>query len=165
MAADNSFDIVSTVDFQEVRNAVDQAAREITSRYDLKKAQAGVALEGEEIHLRANDDFNVSQALEVVKSKLVRRKIHLKSCRFGEVEPAAGGTARQTVTFQQGIPTETSKKIVAEIKRLKLKVQASIQGDSLRISGKKRDQLQEVIAHLKEMDLDVPLNFTNYRSS
>ncbi|MEM7479944.1 MAG: YajQ family cyclic di-GMP-binding protein [Acidobacteriota bacterium] len=165
MAADNSFDIVSNVDFQEVKNAVDQAAREVTSRYDLKKANATVTLEGEEVTVTADDDFNVSQALEVLKGKLVRRGVQLKSCRYGEVEPAAGGRARQKVTFQQGIPQETAKKIVAEIKRQKLKVQASIQGDTVRVSGKKRDELQNVIAHLKGLDLDVPLTFTNYRGS
>jgi len=164
MAAE-SFDIVSTVDFQEVRNAVQQAAREVANRYDLKKAQATIELDGEEIVVEAADDFNVGQALEVLKTKLVRRGVDLKSCRFGEVKPAAGARARQRISFQQGIPQETAKKIVAEVKRLKLKVQTAIQGDSLRVSGKKRDELQAVIAHLKGLDLDLPLTFTNYRSS
>lgn len=162
--AENSFDIVSNVDLQEVRNAVQQASREVATRYDLKKADARIEQEGEEIVLEAADEFNVGQAMEVLKSKLVRRGVDLKSCRFGKVEPASGGRARQRVSFQQGIPQETARKIVAEVKRRKLKVQVAIQGDQLRVSGKKRDDLQEVIAHLKSLDLDVPLSFTNYRS-
>lgn len=163
--AENSFDIVSNVDLQEVRNAVQQASREVVTRYDLKKADARIDLEGEEIVVEAADEFNVGQAREVLESKLVRRGVDLKSCRFGKVEPASGGRARQRVTFQQGIPQETAKKIVAEVKRRKLKVQVAIQGDQLRVSGKKRDDLQEVIAHLKSLDLDVPLTYTNYRST
>jgi cyclic-di-GMP-binding protein len=163
--AENSFDIVSTVDFQEVKNAVAQADKEIATRYDLKKAAAELKLEKEEIVLEASDEFNLGQALEVVKTKLVRRGIDLKSARWGKVEAASGGRARQKITFQQGIPIETAKKIVAEIKSLKMKVQGAIQGDTVRISGKNRDDLQTVIAKLKSLDLDVPLSFTNYRST
>ncbi|HYH45504.1 MAG TPA: YajQ family cyclic di-GMP-binding protein [Thermoanaerobaculia bacterium] len=164
MAAENSFDIVSTVDLQEVRNAVSQAEKEIGNRYDLKKAAAEVALEGEEILAGAADEFSLDQALEVLKTKLVRRNVHLKSLRFGKIEPASGSRVRQRITLQQGIPIETAKKIVAEIKAKKIKVQAAIQGDTVRVSGKKRDDLQEVIALLKTLDLDVPLTFSNYRS-
>lgn len=163
--AENSFDIVSMVDPQEVKNAVQQAAREVANRYDLKKADAKIEQQDEEIVVEAADEFNVGQSLEVVKGKLVRRGVDLKSCRLGKVEPAAGGRARQRITFQQGIPQETAKRIVAEIKRQKIKVQASIQGDQVRVAGKKRDDLQAVIAHLKSLDLDVPLTFTNYRST
>jgi uncharacterized protein YajQ (UPF0234 family) len=165
MAAENSFDIVSTVDLQEVRNAVNQAEKEISTRYDLKKAAADLRLEGEEISLEAADDFSLSQALEVLKTKLVKREVNLKSLRYGKVEPASGGRARQKITLQQGIPQETAKKLVAEIKAKKLKVQAAIQGDTVRVSGKNRDDLQTVIATLKAMDLDLPLTFTNYRST
>lgn len=165
MAAENSFDIVSTVDFQEVRNAVGQAEKEIANRYDLKKSGAELALEGEEIVLGAADEYSLGQALEVVKTKLVRRNVNLKSLRYGKIEPASGGRVRQKITLQQGIPQETAKKLVAEIKTRKLKVQAAIQGDTVRVSGKNRDDLQTVIAALKEMDLDVPLTFTNYRST
>jgi cyclic-di-GMP-binding protein len=160
-----SFDIVSTVDMQEVRNAVNQAEKEIVTRYDLKKAAVSLSLEGEETVLEAADEFSLGQANEVLKTKLVRRGINLKSLRYGKVEPASGGRARQKMTLQQGIPTETAKKIVAEIKTKKLKVQAAIQGDTVRVSGKNRDDLQTVIAALKALDLDVPLTFTNYRSS
>ena len=164
MAAENSFDIVSTVDFQEIRNAVQQAEKEIITRYDLKKAAAELRLDGEEITLEAADDFSLGQALEVLQTKLVRRNVNLKSARYGKIEPASGGRARQKITFQQGIPQDTAKKLVAEIKTRKLKVQASIQGDTVRVSGKNRDDLQTVIALLKTLDLDVPLTFTNYRS-
>lgn len=164
MAAENSFDVVSNVDLQEVRNAVNQADKEIVNRYDLKKAAVSLRLEGEEITLEAADEYSLNQALEVLKSKMVRRDVQLKSLRYGKVEPASGGRARQKITLQQGIPTETAKKLVAEIKQRKLKVQAAIQGDTVRVSGKNRDDLQTVIAALKALDLDVPLTFTNYRS-
>ena len=164
MAAENSFDIVSTVDLQEVRNAVQQADKEIGQRYDLKKAAAELRLEGEEIAMEAADDYTLQQCVDVLQSKLVKRGVNLKSLRYGKVEPASHSRARQRITLQQGIPTETAKKIVAEIKTKKLKVQAAIQGDSVRVSGKNRDDLQTVIAALKALDLDVPLNFTNYRS-
>ncbi|HEY8020281.1 MAG TPA: YajQ family cyclic di-GMP-binding protein [Thermoanaerobaculia bacterium] len=165
MANENSFDIVSNVDLQEVRNAVSQAGKEIVNRYDLKKAGAEIELEGEEMVLGAADEFSLGQALEVVKGKLVRRGVNLKSLRYGKVEPASGGRARQRITLQQGIPIETAKKVVAEIKARKLKVQAAIQGDTVRVSGKNRDDLQAVIAALKLLELDVPLTFTNYRST
>jgi uncharacterized protein YajQ (UPF0234 family) len=164
-AAENSFDIVSTVDLQEVRNAVNQADKEIANRYDLKKAAADLRLEGEEISLEAADEFSLNQALEVLKTKLVKREVNLKSLRYGKIEPAGGGRARQKITLQQGIPQETAKKLVAEIKARKLKVQAAIQGDTVRVSGKNRDDLQAVIAALKAMDLDLPLTFSNYRST
>jgi cyclic-di-GMP-binding protein len=163
-AAENSFDVVSNVDLQEVRNAVNQAEKEIANRYDLKKAAAVLRLEGEEISLEAADEFSVQQARDVLQSKLVKRGVNLKSLRYEKVEPASGGRARQKITLQQGIPIETARKLVAEIKTKKLKVQAAIQGDTVRVSGKNRDDLQTVIAALKALDLDVPLTFTNYRS-
>jgi uncharacterized protein YajQ (UPF0234 family) len=164
MPPENSFDVESTVNLQEVRNAVQQAGKEIATRYDLKKAAAEVALEGEEMVMGAADEFSLNQALEVVKTKLVRRGVNLKSLRFGKIEPASGGRVRQRITLQQGIPQETAKRLVAEIKSKKLKVQAAIQGDTVRVSGKNRDDLQAVIATLKALDLDVPLSFTNYRT-
>ena len=163
-AAENSFDIVSTVDLQEVRNAVQQAEKEIGNRYDLKKAAAELTLEGEEMTLEVSDEYTLQQCLDILQSKLVKRGINLKSLRYGKIEAASHGRARQKITLQQGIPTETAKKIVAEIKTRKLKVQAAIQGDTVRVSGKNRDDLQTVIAALKAMHLDVPLTFSNYRS-
>jgi uncharacterized protein YajQ (UPF0234 family) len=165
MAQENSFDVVSEVDLPEVKNSVQQAEKEIGTRYDLKKAAAELSLEKDEIVLEAADEFSLNQALDVLKAKLVKRGINLKSARYGKIENASGSRARQKITFQQGIPIETAKKLVAEIKAKKLKVQAAIQGDTVRISGKNRDDLQTVIALLKTLDLDVPLTFTNYRST
>ncbi len=113
--------------------------------------------------LESADEFTLGQALEVVQSKLVKRGVHLKSLRPGKIEPASGGRVRQRIAFQQGIPTDTCKQMVAEIKQLKLKVQAAIQGDSVRVSGKNKDDLQTAIAALRALDLDVPITFTNYR--
>jgi uncharacterized protein YajQ (UPF0234 family) len=161
--ASNSFDIVSQVDLNEVKNAVNQAQKEVATRFDLKSANVSVELSDDELVVESSDEFTLGQAVDVLKSKLVRRGVDLKALRPGKVEDAAGGRARQHLGIQQGIPQETSKKIVAEIKKLKLKVQGAIQGDSVRVSGKKRDDLQTVIAHVKELDLDLPLTFTNYR--
>jgi uncharacterized protein YajQ (UPF0234 family) len=163
--AENSFDITSKVDFQEVRNAIGQAEKELANRYDLKKASTAVRLEGEAFVLESADEFTLLQALEVVKGKLVRRGVRLKSLRPGKLEAASGGRARQRFEFQDGIPQETAKGIVAEIKGSKIKVQAAIQSDMVRVSGKKRDDLQEVIALLRSREFDVPLDFTNYRGS
>ncbi len=162
--ATNSFDIVSHVDLQEVKNAVHQAAKEVGTRFDLKKANARIEIEGEGFVAESSDEFTLGQAVDVLQTKLVRRGVDLKSLRPGKVEAASGGRSRQHFEIQQGIPQETAKKIAAEVKKLKLKVQAAIQGDMVRVSGKKLDDLQEVIAHLKQLDLDVPLTFTNYRS-
>lgn len=163
MASQNSFDVVSEVDFQEVRNAVNQAAKEVATRFDLKSARAEIELEGEVIVVESSDEYTLGQVVDVLQTKLVRRGVDLKSLRPGKVEDASGGRARQRIEIQQGIPQETAKKMVAEIKKMKIKVQAAIQGDTVRVSGKNRDDLQEVIAHLKSLDLDVPLTFTNYR--
>jgi uncharacterized protein YajQ (UPF0234 family) len=161
--ADHSFDVVSKVDLQEVRNAFSQAEKEIATRYDLKRVDARLALEGEEIVAESADESTLEQALDVLRTKLVRRNVHLKSLRPGKVEPASGGRVRQRIAFQQGIPTETAKKLVAEIKRQKLKVQGAIQSDSVRVSGKNKDDLQTAIAALRSLEVDVPLSFTNYR--
>lgn len=163
--ADNSFDIVSKVDLQEVKNALAQAEKEVANRFDLKKAAAEIRQDGEAMVVEAADEFNLEQALEVLKTKLIRRGIDLKSLRYGNLEEARMGRKRKKITLQQGIPMDTAKRIVAEIKGLKLKVQGSIQSDTVRVGGKNRDDLQQVIAHLKGLDLDVPLTFTNYRSA
>jgi len=161
--AESSFDIVSKVDLQEVRNAFGQAEKEIVTRYDLKRVGARLSLESETIVVESADEFTLGQALEVLQAKLVKRGVHPKSLRPGKVEPASGGRVRQRVEFQQGIPTETAKRLAAEVKRLKLKVQAAIQGDTVRVSGKSKDDLQTAMAALRALDIDVPLTFTNYR--
>ena len=165
MANENSFDVVSNVDLQEVKNAVAQASKEIVNRYDLKKAAAELELAGEEIVAGAADEFSLGQALEVLKGKLVKRGVHLKSLRYGKLEAASGGRARQKITLQQGIPIETAKKVVAEIKTRKLKVQAAIQGDTVRVSGKNRDDLQAAmaIARGKQDELKLDVMFENFR--
>ena len=161
--SEHSFDVVSRVDLQEVRNAFGQAGKEIATRYDLKRVNAKVELESETIFAESGDEFTLGQALDVLRSKLVKRGVHLKSLRPGKIEPASGGRVRQKVEFQQGIPSETCKRLVAEIKRRKLRVQAAIQEDSVRVSGKSKDELQTAMAALRSLEIDVPLTFTNYR--
>lgn len=161
--ADHSFDVVSKVDLQEVKNAFSQAEKEISTRYDLKRVDARLEMEGEEIVAESGDESTLEQALDVLRTKLVRRNVHLKSLRPGKIEPASGGRVRQRITFQQGIPTDTAKQLVAEIKRQKLKVQAAIQADTVRVSGKNKDDLQTAMAALRTLEVDVPLTFTNYR--
>ncbi|HET7346262.1 MAG TPA: YajQ family cyclic di-GMP-binding protein [Acidobacteriaceae bacterium] len=166
MAAENSFDIVSKVDIQEVRNAIDQAVKEVRTRFDLKDSKSEIRLEGEEaIQLASADEYKLQAVTEILRQKLVKRGVSLKALTFGTVEPAAGSTVRQKVTLQQGIAGEKAKEIVRIIKDSKKKVQASIQGDTVRVSGKDRDSLQEVIALLRGRDLGIDMQFTNYRSS
>jgi len=161
--ADHSFDAVSKVDLQEVRNAFGQAEKEIATRYDLKRVRARIEQQDDAIVAESGDEFTLGQTLDVLRAKLVKRGIHPKSLRLGKIEPASGGRVRQKVEFQQGVPTDTCKRLVAELKRSKLKVQAAIQGDSVRISGKSKDDLQTAIATLKALEIDVPLTFTNFR--
>lgn len=166
MAAENSFDIVSKVDMQEVRNALDQATKEVRTRFDLKDSKSEIRLENDEaIQLASADDYKLEAVTEILRQKLVKRGVSLKALTFGTVEPAAGSTVRQKVTLQQGIAGEKAKEIVRIIKDSKKKVQASIQGDTVRVSSKDRDALQEVIALLRGRDLGIDLQFTNYRSS
>ncbi|MDQ4124493.1 MAG: YajQ family cyclic di-GMP-binding protein [Actinomycetota bacterium] len=167
MAKDASFDVVSEVDLQELRNAVDQARREISQRFDFKNTGSEIDLAEEKeapvLTIRSNTDGKVKEVVRVLEEKLVKRQIALKALEKGEIEPAAGGTARQTIKVNQGISTEKAKQIVKFIKDKKLKAQASVQGDQVRVSSKSRDILQDVIASLKEEDFGIPLQFTNYR--
>lgn len=166
MAKQNSFDIVSKIDLAEVKNAVNQAMKEIRQRYDLKNTDSEIDLQEADnrLVLASRDDYSLKAVNEVFQQRLVRRGVSLKALTYGDIEPAAKDTVRQTVTLQQGISTETGKEIVKLIKRQKLKVQASIQEDMVRVSGKDRDSLQEVIALIKEQDFDIDMQFTNYRS-
>ena len=164
MAAENSFDIVCKVDMQEVTNALDQARREIETRYDLKGSKNEVALDKTDIVLTAPDDMKLKAVADILQSKLHRRGVPLKALTWGAAEPAAGGTLRQRVALQQGIPVEKAREIVRLVKDTKLKVQAAIQENQVRVSGKNRDDLQKVIALLKDKDLGVALQFTNYRN-
>ena len=166
MAAENSFDIVSKVDLQEVRNAIDQAMKEVRTRFDLKDSKSDIRLEGEDaIQLSSADEYKLQAVTEILRQKLVKRGVSLKALTFGTVEPAAGSSVRQKVSLQQGIAGEKAKEIVKIIKDSKKKVQASIQGDTVRVSGKDRDALQEIIALLRGRDLGIDMQFTNYRSS
>ena len=167
MAKDASFDVVSQVDMQEVRNAVDQAAREISQRYDFKGTGSSVELQAEKesasLTIKSNTEQKVKDSLKVLEEKLVKRQVPLKALQKGNIEPAAGGTARQSIALNQGISTDKAREIVKTIKDMKVKAQASIQGDQVRVSSKSRDTLQDVIAALKEKDFGIPLQFTNYR--
>lgn len=158
-----SFDVVSQVDRQEIDNAVNQARKEISQRYDFKGTKTEILLEGDELHIVSDDDFKVKAVVDVLQSKLVRRNVPLKALVYGKIEPAAGGLAKQTITVQQGIDTDKARQIVKIVKDSKLKVQSQIQADQVRISGKKRDDLQAAIQLLKAQDLSLPLQFINYR--
>ena len=161
--ADSSFDIVSSVDLQEVKNAIAQATKEIQTRYDLKSSSSSVELTGEEILLASSDEFKLKAVREVLEGRLVKRNVPLKALTFETIEQALGGTVRQKVTLQKGIPTEKAREIVKVIKGSKLKVQAAIQGDQLRVSGKNKDDLQAVMQLLKSTDLGIDMQFTNRR--
>jgi len=161
-----SFDIVSKVDLQEVSNAIQQALKEVHTRYDLKDSKSGIQMEGKEaLVLSSADEFKLKAVNDVLQSKLVKRSVPLKALNYGAVEPAAGSTVRQRITMQQGIPIEKAREIVKLIKNSKRKVQAAIQGDLVRVSGKDRDTLQEIITMLKQQDFGIDMQFTNYRSN
>jgi uncharacterized protein YajQ (UPF0234 family) len=165
MAQQNSFDIVSEVDRAEVMNAVNQTMKEVRQRFDFKDSKAAVALEDKELALSAEDETKLRNMNDILQQKLVRRGVPLKALSYGDPEPAAGGTVRQRAQIQQGIPQEKAKEVVRFIKDSKAKVQASIQGDIVRISGRDRDTLQQVIASLKAKDFGINMQFTNYRSN
>lgn len=164
MAVQNSFDIVSKIDHQEVSNAIQQALKEIHQRFDFKGSKSSIELQPDKIVLVSDDDYKMKAVIEILEQKLVKRGVPLKALEFGKVEPAAQSTVRQEVTLQQGISAEKAREIVRSIKDTKLKVQASINGDFIRVSGKDRDTLQSVIAHLRAADFGIHMQFTNYRS-
>jgi uncharacterized protein YajQ (UPF0234 family) len=164
---DNSFDVVSQVEMPEVVNAVQQAMKEVATRYDLKDTHSTIELNEKDrkITLHTKDEFKLKAIVEILGQKLVKRKVPLKALTYGTIIPAAGSTVRQEVTLQSGIPTEKSREIVKIIKDSKLKVQAAIQGDLVRISGKDRDTLQQAIALIKNHDFGIDIQFTNYRTN
>ena len=164
MADQNSFDVVCKVEMQEVTNALDQARREIQTRYDLKGTKNEVTLDKQDIVVLAPDDMKLKAVVDILQSKLHKRGIPLKALSYGNVEEASGGALKQKIAVQQGIPIEKAREIVRLVKDLKLKVQAAIQEDQVRVSGKNRDDLQKVIATLRDKDLGIALQFTNYRS-
>ena len=165
MAQQNSFDIVSEVDRGEITNAINQTVKEVRQRFDFKGSTATVALEANELILTAEDETKLRNMNDIFQQKLVRRGVPLKALSYGNVDPAGGGTVRQKVQIQQGIPQEKAKEVVRFIKDSKAKVQASIQGDIVRVSGKDRDTLQGVIAELKGKDFGINMQFSNYRTN
>ncbi|MEE8349979.1 MAG: YajQ family cyclic di-GMP-binding protein [Acidobacteriota bacterium] len=164
MAKDNSFDITSKVDLEEVRNAVQQTMKEVGQRFDFKGSESDVKLENEELILVSDDEYKLQALTDILQQKLVKRKVPLKALSYGKTESALGGTLRQRVGIQQGITTEKAKEIIRFIRDTKLKVKNTIQEDSVRVSGRDRDTLQEIIALLKGKDFGIDVQFTNYRS-
>ena len=165
MPQDFSFDVVSKVDLQEVSNAVQQASKEIATRFDFRGSASKVELREKELELvlTSDDDHKMKSVVDILETKLVRRGVAVKAMDYGKVEPAAGGTVRQVAKIQQGIPSEKAKEIVKAIKDRKLTVQAAIQADQVRVSGRVKDELQSAMALLRERDFGLPLQFTNYR--
>ena len=166
MASDNSFDVVSKVELQEVKNAIEQATKEVNARFDLKNSKSKIDLEGTEfIQLASQDDYTLKAVIEILSQKLVKRGISLKNLEFEKIEPASNSSVRQKIKLKQGIASEAAKKIVALVKDSKIKAQASIQGDTVRIVSKDRDVLQQVMAQLRGGDFGIDLQFTNFRSN
>lgn len=166
MPADQSFDVVSKVDVQEVKNAIDQAQKEVNARFDLKNSKSTIALEGEDtLQLASQDEYTIKAVTDILQQKLVKRGVSLKNLEYEKIEPAAGSTVRQKIKLKQGISSDIAKKIVAMIKDSKKKAQASIQGDTVRVTSKDRDTLQEIIGMLRGKDLGLELQFTNFRSN
>ena len=165
MAKENSFDIVSKTDYAEVTNALNQTTKEISQRFDFKGSKATVELQDKDLVLSAEDETRLRNMNDILQSKFVKRGISLKALDYQKIEPAAGGTVRQADKIQQGIPIEKAKEVVRFIKDEKFKVQASIQGETVRVSGKDRDTLQDVIAKLKARDFGIDMTFDNFRSN
>ncbi len=166
MAGESTFDVVSKVDIQEVKNAIDQAIKEVRARFDLKDSKSSIDLEGEDtIQLASADEYKLKAVIEILGQKLVKRNVSLKNLTYEKIEPASNSSVRQKIKLTQGIPIEKAKEIVRIVKDSKKKANASIQGDSVRISSKDRDILQEVIALLRGKDLGVDLQFTNFRTT
>jgi uncharacterized protein YajQ (UPF0234 family) len=166
MAADNSFDVVSKVELQEVKNAIDQASKEVNARFDLKNSKSKIELEGDEtIQLASQDEYTLKAVIEILSQKLVKRGVSLKNLEYEKLEPASNSSVRQKIKLKQGIASEAAKKIVAAIKDSKLKANASIQGETVRVVSKDRDILQQIMAKLRGGDFGVEIQFTNFRSN
>jgi uncharacterized protein YajQ (UPF0234 family) len=165
MPQDFSFDVVSKVDLQEVANAVAQASKEIATRFDFRGSASKIELKDKELEvvLISDDEQKLKSVIDILETKLVRRHVAVKALDYGKVEAAAGGTVRQVAKIQQGIPSEKAKEIVKAIKDRKLKVQAAIQADQVRVSGRSKDDLQTAMATVREGDFGLPLQFSNYR--
>ena len=166
MPADQSFDVVSKVDVQEVKNAIDQASKEVNARFDLKNSKSTVALEGEEtVQLASQDEYTLKAVIDILQQKFVKRGVSLKNLEYEKIEPASNSSVRQKIKLKQGVNSDAAKKIVAIVKESKKKAQGSIQGDVVRVTSKDRDTLQEIMAMLRGKDLGIELQFTNFRSN
>jgi uncharacterized protein YajQ (UPF0234 family) len=165
MAAENSFDIVSKIDMAEVTNAVSQALKEIGQRFDFKGSKSNITQEKDDLVVISDDDYKLKSVIDILQTKLVKRGVPIKNVSYGKVEAALSGTVRQKLTLQQGIPTDKAKEVVKAIKDSKIRVQASIQADQVRVTGKNRDDLQSVIQLLKGKEFNIELQFTNYRNT
>ena len=163
MAQEFSFDVVSKTDMQEVTNAIQQAQKELAQRFDFKGSKSTIELSAEEIVLVSDDEGKLRSVKDIVETKLVKRGVHLKALEYGKIEDAAGSTVRQKAKIVQGIEIEKAKAIVKAIKDAKIKVQASIQSDQVRVTGRAKDDLQKAIALVKGQDFGIPVQFTNYR--
>ena len=163
MAKDTSFDIASKIDLQEVDNAIHQTQKEIGQRFDFKGTKVNIWREGDDVILQGDDEFKLRALVEVFQEKLVKRKVPLKGLSYGKIEPAAGGTVRQRAAVQRGIPVEKAREIVKLIKAMGLKVQPQIMEDQVRVSGRSKDDLQAAIQQLRQADLGIDVQFTNYR--
>ncbi|ALS21707.1 MULTISPECIES: YajQ family cyclic di-GMP-binding protein [Paenibacillus] len=163
MSSENSFDIVSKLDIQELNNAIHQAEKEIATRFDFKGSKSSIALEKEELVVISDDEFKLQNVLDILHSKMAKRGISLKNLDYGKVEPAASGTVRQKIKLKQGIDQDNAKKINVLIRDSKLKVKSQIQGDQIRVSGKSKDDLQQVMQLLRKADLPLELQFINFR--
>lgn len=162
---DNSFNVVSKIDMTEVANAIQQALKEVHTRFDLKDSKSNIEVEKDAIMVHSADEYKLKAVNDVLQAKLVKRGVSLKGLTYGPVEPAAGGTAKRKITLQQGIAIEKAREIVKLVKDSKKKAQASIQADLIRVSGKDRDTLQDVIALLRGHDFGIDLQFTNFRTN
>ncbi|MFY9221773.1 MAG: YajQ family cyclic di-GMP-binding protein [Blastocatellia bacterium] len=167
MSQQNTFDIVSKIDLTEVTNAINQTMKEVKQRFDFKGSKSDITLEEKDnaVILHSDDDFKLNSLNDVFQQRLIKRGVPLKGLTYGKIEPAAGSTVRQKIDLQQGIPTEKAKEIVKYIKDSKLKVQVSINADIVRVAGRDRDILQDVIKLLKEKDFGIHMEFTNYRTN
>lgn len=163
MPSEPSFDVVSRIDQQELDNALNQARREIENRFDFKNSKTSIESDDKKITIVSDDELKMRNVIDVLQGKAVKRGIDIKAFDFGEIEPASGGTVRRVISLRIGIPKDKSKPLMERIKALKLKVNAQYQDEQIRISGKNRDDLQKVIADLKAMDFELPLQFVNYR--
>lgn len=165
MASENSFDIVSKIEMQEIKNAIEQAMKEVAQRFDFKGSKSEIKLEekNNEILVSSDDEYKLKSLLDILQSKLVKRGISLKALTYDKIESALGGTVKQNIKLQQGIPSEKAKEVVKVIKETKIRVQSQIQGDQVRVTGKNRDDLQAIIKLLRERDFGIDMQFGNYR--